>query len=110
MRQQITPNLTLHVRALSGARTLLSGRVAIDSAGDPPPQVELEVYDASNPSKDRWQLFGPSLTVNKHDRFRYLYHLSPALAGYRFAFRAVTPQTQNWQGAASTSTKATVKL
>jgi hypothetical protein len=102
--QLVTPNITMRVRSLSGARLLFTGRVAINQAGNPRPLVELEDHTPT-----RWPPFA-NVTVNKAGRFRYVYPVSPLVTGYSFAFRAVTPAVSGyWQGAASGVHKATVQ-
>jgi hypothetical protein len=102
--QLVTPNITMRVRSLSGARLLFTGRVAINQAGNPRPLVELEDHTPKG-----WQPFA-NVTVNKAGRFRYVYPVSRLVTGYSFAFRAITPAVSGyWQGAASAVHKATVQ-
>ncbi len=106
-QQLVTPDLSLSARPETRERILFTGHVSIAMAGSPPPLIELEVYDPTNPSQ-RWSPFATT-TPNAHGAFSYLYHLPRTLAGYRFAFRAATPATVGWQATASSTSTVTVK-
>lgn len=107
-QQLVTPNVSISVRSLPGARILFTGHVAIDTAGSPSPFVEIESYDPA--SSAHW----PNLTtttVGKGGSFRYVYHATPLLAGDKFKFRAFTPAlTGYWQAAVSAIKEAKVTL
>jgi hypothetical protein len=98
----------MHVQALSGARLLFTGKVAINETGSPHPLILLEDHDPANRTQP-WPQIG-SITVGRNGRFRYMYYASRLTVGYSFACRAVTPTvTGFWQGAASPTRTATVK-
>ncbi len=106
-QQLVTPNVSMSVRSLSGARILFTGHVAIDTTAGPSPLVEIESYDPANTTQP-WPI-DATTTVAKNGSFRYVYHASPVLAGYRFKFRAATPAlTGYWQGAVSAVKEAKV--
>jgi hypothetical protein len=107
-QQLVTPNVSMSVRSLPGARILFTGHVAIDTTAGPSPFVEIECYDPE--SSDHW----PNLTtttVAADGGFRYVYHATPLLAGNKFKFRAFTPAlTGYWQAAVSAVKEAKVTL
>ena len=105
-RQLVTPNVSLSVRSLSGARILFTGHVAIGTGG-PSPLVEIESYDPL--SSDHWPVV-TTTSLGKDGSFRYVYHAPAVIAGDTFTFRAVTPALNGfWQGAISPTREAKVR-
>jgi len=91
-REIVSPTVSLRVSDRRGGRLMFTGRVAIAPLGRPRPIV---VIEASSDGR-QWQTLGHEVRTNS----RGVYHLpysSPLSVGGRFAFRAMTPATSEWQ-------------
>ena len=103
VKEVVTPGVSLVVRSKPGGRLVFTGRVRISPLGTPRPLVTI-----ANRASGGWQPLG-TVRVGSRGAFRYVYHASALLTGYRFAFRASTPASVAWDAGSSAIRKAVVR-
>jgi hypothetical protein len=56
LQEAVRPSITLHAQALSGARVLFTGQVAINTADATAPLVLIEIYNQRDPAHPWWPI------------------------------------------------------